>query len=380
VIAGAYGGFVESSSSQGVKHRSGSLTIRVPAASFEDALHDLRGVGTVQRQSITGRDVTSQFVDIDARLRNYEAQEKVLLRLLSRATTIEGTLKVQRTLSDVQLLIEELTGERRVLSNRAELSTIEVELFEAGAPPVVQTQTLGIEKPKLSEALTRAEAVFLGLVYGIVVALAVMVPLTLVGWLPCSWCGGTALEFPSVNRPEEQPDLDPVARPQEYIAHMLSLLGDDDPAGVQAATPAALRDLASRAGEDIRTRPAEGEWSVVELIGHLTDAELVAAARYRWVLSHDAPELIAYDQDLWVDRLRHRDDPPEELLELHGVLRRANLRLWERTPPDERERYGIHAERGKESFDLLFRTLAGHDRFHLGQMRRTLDAVLRKGG
>jgi len=186
VVAGIYGGFVESSSTQGVKHRSGRLTIRVPAGSFEDALHDLRAIGQVQRQSITGRDVTSQFVDIDARLRNYETQERVLLDLLSKATTIAGTLRVQRTLSDVQLHIEELTGERRVLSNRAELSTIDVELFEAGAPPVVYTQTAAIEKPKLSEALTRAEAVFLGLVYGIVVGLAVVIPLSLLGlgiWL-----------------------------------------------------------------------------------------------------------------------------------------------------------------------------------------------------
>jgi hypothetical protein len=157
---------------------------------------------------------------------------------------------------------------------------------------------------------------------------------------------------------------------------MLTLLGDDDPAEVQSATPAALRDLAARAGDDIRTRPEEGEWSVMELIGHLTDAELVAAARYRWVLAHDAPELIAYDQDLWVDRLRHRDEPPDELLALHGALKRANLLLWERTPVEERERYGIHAERGNESFDLLFRTLAGHDRFHLDQARRALQAVL----
>jgi len=145
---------------------------------------------------------------------------------------------------------------------------------------------------------------------------------------------------------------------------------------VQAATPAALRELAERAGGEIRTRPAEGEWSVAELIGHFLDAEMVGAVRYRWVLSHDAPELIAYDQDLWVDNLRLRDDPPEEMLCLHEALRRANLRLWAETPVVLRQRYGIHAERGKETFDQLFRTLAGHDRHHLAQARRTLDAVL----
>jgi len=181
VVAGTYGGFVESSSTQGVKSKSGSLTIRVPAASFEDAMHDLRGIGEVQRQSISGRDVTAQFVDLEARLRNFETQEKVLLGLLAKATTIEGTLRVQRTLSDVQLRIEELTGERRVLANRTELSTIDMDMFEAGAPPVVNVQTTVVEKPKLSEALTRAEAVFLGLIYGIVVGLAVVIPLSLLG-------------------------------------------------------------------------------------------------------------------------------------------------------------------------------------------------------
>jgi Domain of unknown function (DUF4349) len=186
VVAGTYGGFVESSSTEGVKSKRGSLTIRVPAATFEDAMHDLRAIGTVQRQSISGRDVTAQFVDLEARLRNFETQEKVLLGLLSKATTIEGTLRVQRTLSDVQLRIEELTGERRVLANRTELSTIDVDLFEAGAPVRTVVAETGIQKPELSEAVTRAEAVFLGLVYGIVVGLAVVIPLSLLGvgvWL-----------------------------------------------------------------------------------------------------------------------------------------------------------------------------------------------------
>jgi len=171
------------------------------------------------------------------------------------------------------------------------------------------------------------------------------------------------------------PHIDPVARPSEYIEFILSMLGDDDAAEVQAATPAALRELMAAAGPNVRTRPAEGEWSPVQLLGHFTDAELVAATRYRWVLAHDRPELIAYDQDLWVDRLGHGDEQPEDLLELFSVLRRANLALWERTPEGDRERYGVHAERGRESFDLLFRTIAGHDRFHVEQLRRTVDAV-----
>lgn len=104
----------------------------------------------------------------------------------------------------------------------------------------------------------------------------------------------------------------------------------------------------------------------------MADAELVVSGRYRWALSHDRPPLLGYDQDRWVERLRHNEDDPEELLELFKTLRKANLALWKKSSPAERERVAIHAERGPESFDLMFRMLAGHDRFHLNQMQATL--------
>jgi hypothetical protein len=54
------------------------------------------------------------------------------------------------------------------------------------------------------------------------------------------------------------------------------------------------------------------------------------------------------------------------------TLREANLRLWNKTAPADRARVGMHAERGPESVDLMFRLIAGHDRFHMNQMRETL--------
>jgi DinB superfamily len=168
---------------------------------------------------------------------------------------------------------------------------------------------------------------------------------------------------------------DPVGEPSAYQRQLLGLLGNDDPATVQAATPAALRALVGRAGDDLNVRPAEGEWSVLELVGHLTDSELVSAGRYRWILAHDRPAIPGYDQDLWADRLRHHEARIDNLLSLFEALRAANLELWERTPPDERARLGIHAERGPESYELTFRLIAGHDRFHLAQAERTLQAV-----
>lgn len=168
---------------------------------------------------------------------------------------------------------------------------------------------------------------------------------------------------------------DPVTSPRAYQQHLLDQLGNDDPAEVQGETPAYLRSLADEAGSDLRVVPEPGEWSVFGCIAHIADAELVMSGRYRWVLAHDQPPIIGYDQDLWVDRIHLADEPVDDLFALFEPLRKANLDLWRRSGPEDRERVGIHSERGPESYDLSFRMLAGHDRFHLIQARRALAVV-----
>jgi hypothetical protein len=168
---------------------------------------------------------------------------------------------------------------------------------------------------------------------------------------------------------------DPIDDPKGYQDHLLGLLGDDDPAAVQARTPGTLRELAAGSGPDLFLRPVPKEWSAFECMAHITDAEIVMSARYRWVLAHDEPPLIGYDQDLWVDRLHVDDDGLDGLLDLFDALRLANITLWQRTPGEQRQRVGIHAERGPESYDLAFRMIAGHDRFHIAQAGRALEAL-----
>jgi DinB superfamily len=170
---------------------------------------------------------------------------------------------------------------------------------------------------------------------------------------------------------------DPITEPTAYQQYLLDLLGGDDPAVVQERTLQALQALLAEAGDDAATRPAPGEWSVLGCLAHLADAELVMSARYRFVLAHDEPPLIGYDQDLWVDRLHGERPEAAELLALFEPLRRANVALWRGTSEADRARVGMHAERGPESLDLSFRMIAGHDRFHLAQARRALDAVRR---
>ena len=173
------------------------------------------------------------------------------------------------------------------------------------------------------------------------------------------------------------PTAELLAAAEAYRRQLLDLLGDDDPAVAQSSTAARLRELAREAGDDLRVRPEPTEWSVVECIGHLVDSEVTTTARVRWILAEDEPEIIAYDQDRWVDGLRHRDDDPDDLIALFEALRSANLRLWAARPVADRERFGRHRERGEESYGLMVRLSAGHDRFHIGQAERALAAIRR---
>ena len=95
----------------------------------------------------------------------------------------------------------------------------------------------------------------------------------------------------------------------------------------------------------------------------------------RWILSQDRPEIIGYDQDLWVDELHHNADDPAVLLDLFDGLRRSNVDLWTRTPASAYDRVGLHRERGPESFLVTTQLAAGHVRVHAAQARRALDRL-----
>jgi hypothetical protein len=172
---------------------------------------------------------------------------------------------------------------------------------------------------------------------------------------------------------------DPVSTPEAYRASLFAALGDDDPAVAQRETSGLIRTLVQEAGDLLRVRPEPGEWSVLECVGHIVDSELVAGARERWIIAEDEPEIVGYDQALWVDRLEHNRDDPALLLATFEALRAANLDLWARRPVVDRARFGRHTERGPESYELTFRLAAGHDRVHLDQARRALDAARARG-
>jgi uncharacterized damage-inducible protein DinB len=161
-----------------------------------------------------------------------------------------------------------------------------------------------------------------------------------------------------------------------YVTAILELLGDREPIAVLRETPTALaRAIEGLSPQQLRQPELPGKWSVVQILQHLADSEVVSSWRMRLVLAQDRPPLTGYDQDLWAERLHYEQEDPSEAIERFAVLRRANLRLLERASPADLKRVGMHVERGEESLEHLRRLSAGHDLLHLRQIERVRRAV-----
>ena len=132
--ASTYGGFVLSTSLDDASAKRGRIVLRVPSQDFEQALRDIKDSGKLLGQNISGQDVTQEFIDLEARINNLQAQEAVFLDLMDRATTISQTVRIQNHLSNLQLDIEQLQGRLNYLEDRTALGTISVSLVEEGAP------------------------------------------------------------------------------------------------------------------------------------------------------------------------------------------------------------------------------------------------------
>ena len=162
----------------------------------------------------------------------------------------------------------------------------------------------------------------------------------------------------------------------DYTKALLELLGDRDPLQVLRETPAVLRSILDGVEAGMTTTPeAPGKWSIAMVAQHLADSEMVCGWRLRMVLAHDRPAITGYDQDAWAVRLRYDQAPLEPALADFEGIRGANLRLLARVPESDRERVGVHAERGEESVAHMIRMYAGHDLLHIRQVERILATV-----
>ncbi|HEY5491726.1 MAG TPA: DUF4349 domain-containing protein, partial [Gemmatimonadaceae bacterium] len=111
-----------------------TLTVRVPEQTFDLALKRFATLGDVESISTSSEDVTSQFVDLQARLRHFHAVEQRLVRFLDATSNVNQMLAVQDRIDQVQLTIEQLSAQLKSLRETTTYGTMSVFLSEKGAP------------------------------------------------------------------------------------------------------------------------------------------------------------------------------------------------------------------------------------------------------
>ena len=127
--------------------RSIHVQVRVPAGKFQTSMERLEPLGKVLSRQVTTEDVTEQFVDTDARLRNLKRTEERLLAHLDRTGELEDIVKVEHELTRVREQIEVFEGRLRFLSHRVAFSTINITIQERPkAEPVVPPETYSMAK------------------------------------------------------------------------------------------------------------------------------------------------------------------------------------------------------------------------------------------
>ena len=131
-IADELNGYVVSSYQYDYEQRvEGLIIIRVPVEKFDEIFARLRQLAIdVPYETTTSEDVTEEYVDLEAQLRNLQPTEAQYLALLEKAENVEEILKVQKELSNVRGAIEQIEGRMQYLERTSETALIEITLQE----------------------------------------------------------------------------------------------------------------------------------------------------------------------------------------------------------------------------------------------------------
>ena len=136
VVASAGGTVLSSQVYRSDDSVTADLVLSVPSEEFERVLDELRSLGEkVTTDSISGQDVTEEYVDLKSRERNLRATEESLLRLYDRAENVEEALSIQRELTTVRGEIELVQGRIKYLDQRSTYSQITLNIQPVTSPP-----------------------------------------------------------------------------------------------------------------------------------------------------------------------------------------------------------------------------------------------------
>lgn len=175
-MATAAGGYVSSSSVYDTYYetnprKEGYVTVRVPSENYTTFVKNVENLGDVTSESITGTDVTEEYIDLEARLNNLQKQEKRLTEILNMSTTVEEVLSVEKELERIRGEIDSLTGRLQYLDNRIDFATIDIRITE----PTPITHSWGMR-----DALSSSVQGFVATVRAMVILVGYLLPIAIV--------------------------------------------------------------------------------------------------------------------------------------------------------------------------------------------------------
>ncbi len=205
-LAERLGGFLISSEVRGGQDATGgSLTIRVPAARFEEARAEIRRLGLrVESERIEAQDVTRQYVDNETNLRNLRAEEARYLAILKEAKTVKDALEVSEKLGDVRGQIEREQAEFNALSKQVETVAIEISMRTQAEAQVFGLQWRPLYQVKLAlrdgrEAVAEYGASMVSILFclpAVFLWLCTIVLGAAVGWKILRWAARVFFSWP----------------------------------------------------------------------------------------------------------------------------------------------------------------------------------------
>jgi hypothetical protein len=179
-IAESQGGFVATSEQSAAgsgrgERTSVTLSLRVPSDHFVATLEALRKLGAGPgSERVSTEDVSEEFIDLEARIKNQRALETQFLEIMKQATKVEDALRVQREIAAVRTEIDRMEGRRRFLERETSLATITLQLVPA--QPIVGTG-FGEFGRAMSQAASDSVSVGAGIITGVIRLVGVLVPL-----------------------------------------------------------------------------------------------------------------------------------------------------------------------------------------------------------
>lgn len=129
----------------------------------------------------------------------------------------------------------------------------------------------------------------------------------------------------------------------------------------------------------LRYKPAPGKWSIVEILGHLVDMEILYAYRMRQMIADKKPVIAPIDQDDWAANLGYMQENPAELVALYGLNRHHNLQLLRRLKVEDLNKSAFHPESKSDvTVAEMVERMGGHGANHLAQIERLKKEAAKK--